>query len=97
MARVSFMNNDTFDRIFDLIDQMGLEFLNFGNHLKNSQIAIVERNFKTAERKKLSEEQIERFKKNEVKRIFGKGENSVVYGIGSHIYANINNYFLQLL
>lgn len=97
MAKIAFANSNTIDRIFDLIDQIGVETLNFGRHLTGWQVAAIEKNLKSAKRKKLNQEQIERFEKNKVKIIFGKGEKSVVYGIGSNIYANINNYFLQLL
>ena len=96
MANVAYISDYKFDVTFDLIEKMKLEYLKL-NDLKDSQLATVERNYKISERRKLTDEEIERFEKNEIKRVIGEGENSIVYRIGSHIYANINKYFLQLL
>jgi hypothetical protein len=96
MAKISFANKNTVSRILELGDKMGINILTFGRHLSAIEVAKMERNLETAERKQLNQEQIERFNKNTVKKVYGEGANSIVYGIGSKIYAHIDNNFLVL-
>ena len=82
--------------IFSIEEATRIYDLNFGRILKQFEIAVIRKNL-SSKPKILTNEEIERFEKNEIKRIFGKNKNSVVYGIGSHIYWNRGREFRKLL
>jgi len=82
--------------IFNIEEVINIYDLNFGRILKQYEISTIRKNL-SSEPKILTNEQIERFEKNEIKKIFGKNKNSVVYGIGSHIYWNRGKEFRKLL
>jgi hypothetical protein len=82
--------------IFNIEEVTKIYDLNFGRTLKQFEISTIRKNL-SSEPKILTDKEIERFEKNEIKRIFGKNKNSVVYGIGSHIYWNRGREFRKLL
>ncbi len=82
--------------IFNIEEATRIYDLNFGRTLKQFEIAIIRKNL-SSEPKILTDKEIERFEENEIKRIFGKNKNSVVYGIGAHIYWNRGKEFRKLL
>ncbi len=82
--------------IFNIEEITKIYDLNFGRILKQFEIAVIRRNL-SSEPKILTDKEIERFEENEIKKIFGKNKNSVVYGIGVHIYWNRGREFRKLL
>lgn len=81
---------------YEVEELLGIYQLNFGRILKQFEIATIRKNI-TSEPVIMTDKQIKRFEKNEIKRIFGKNKNSMVYGIGSHIYWNRGREFRKLL
>lgn len=87
-------------RLVDLHTLLGVgeEWVNWGTKLTIAQMIIMTKNLKEAKKVELTKEDIERFEKNEVKKIlFDNEENIVIYRIGTKICLHKNNVYQRLL